>query len=340
MFPSVVPIGRFPRPQGAFLGGLLLAAVQLIDPATSAQTDSSVPYPCSDLESGPRRTVTSIIDGETVALDDGTEFRLIGALAPRALDVGAEAGRWPVEVAAQEELRALLLGRSIEIAFAGEQTDRHGRLQGHAFWRDGSDLRWAQAHMLEQGLARAYVAGGHPACAGELVAQEGRAREARRGLWAEAAYEVRRAVRPAELARYVSTFQVIEGRVVRVAQVRGVTYLNFDRDWRTGFSASLRRSDLGLLGDFAERPTALEGRLVRVRGWIEEKPAPSIDLSSGGLFEVVGDDVDTANDGSGDDPSRRRVRGRAGRAGPIEQGPDLQALGPKTKPPGLVETGR
>jgi micrococcal nuclease len=339
MFLSVVPVGRFPRPQWAFLGALLLAAVQLLGSVTSAQMASSVPYPCSNLESGPQRTVTRIIDGETVALDDGTELRMIGALAPRALDVGAEAGRWPMEVAALAELRALLLGRSIEIAFAGERTDRHGRLQGHAFWRDGSDLRWAQAHMLEQGLARAYVASGHPACARELVARERAAREARRGLWAEAAYEVRRADRPADLARYVSTFQVIEGRVVRVAQVRGVTYLNFDRDWRTGFSASLRRSDLGLLGGFAERPAALESRLVRVRGWVEEKPAPSIDLSSAGLFEIIDDGEAPA--GALDGGPRRSSRGRASPSGPLEQAPEPRHdPNSKVKPPGLVETGR
>ena len=47
---------------------------------------------CAGLETGPMRTVARVIDGETVALDDGTELRLIGALTPRALDAGAEPG--------------------------------------------------------------------------------------------------------------------------------------------------------------------------------------------------------------------------------------------------------
>ena len=55
---------------------------------------------CAGLEPGPTRTVTRILDGETVALDDGTELRLIGALAPRAIDAGAEPGTWPAEIAA------------------------------------------------------------------------------------------------------------------------------------------------------------------------------------------------------------------------------------------------
>jgi len=62
---------------------------------------------CAGLEPGPARTVTRIIDGETAALDDGTELRLIGALAPRAIDAGTEPGTWPAEIAAMEELRVV-----------------------------------------------------------------------------------------------------------------------------------------------------------------------------------------------------------------------------------------
>ena len=129
---------------------------------------------------------------------------------------------------------------------------------------------------------------GNSTCRDELLAAERTAREAGRGLWSEAAYQVRQADRPLELARYGATFQVVEGRIARVSEVRGVVYLNFDVDWRKGFSASLRRADRSLLGDFADRPKALSGQSVRVRGWIELKPGPTIDLSSAGLIEFIG----------------------------------------------------
>ena len=146
---------------------------------------------CAGLEAGPTRTVARIIDGETLALDDGTELRLIGALAPRAIDAGADPGLWPLEVAAQEELRALILGKPIELAFGGERTDRYGRLQAHAFWMEGDQRRWVQGHLLQQGLARAYGQAGNRACAKEALEAERMAREARRGLWADAAYRAR-----------------------------------------------------------------------------------------------------------------------------------------------------
>jgi micrococcal nuclease len=265
------------------------AALALLPSWASAAEGVASQRMCAGLQPGPTRTVTRILDGETVALDDGTELRLIGALAPRAVDVGAEPGAWPLEIAAREALSALVLGKSIELAFAGERMDRYGRLQAQAFLIETDARRWVQGDLLEQGLARAYALAGNRGCARALLAAERAAREANRGLWAEAAYTTRPADRPAELLRHRTTFQVVEGRIVRVAQVRGVIYLNFDRNWRRGFSVSLRRDDARLLlGDHAGNPKGLEGRSVRVHGWIEQRGAtPGIDLSSTGLFEVV-----------------------------------------------------
>jgi hypothetical protein len=70
--------------------------------------------------------------------------------------------------------------------------------------------------------------------------------------------------------------------------VRETIYLNFDRNWRRGFSVSLRRDENGLLGTHAGNPKGLEGRSVRVRGWIEQRGgSPVIELSAGGPIEVL-----------------------------------------------------
>lgn len=260
----------------------MLRAMAGAAPAEEAQL-------CPGLEPGPARTVTRILDGETVALDDGSELRLVGALAPRAIDADAEAGAWSAETAATEALRGLVLGKSIDLGFSGERLDRYGRLQAHAFLVEDGGRRWVQGHMVEHGFARAYALAGSRACNEELLAAERPAREARRGLWANAAYHVRPADRPAELLRYRAAFQLVEGKIIGVGQTRGTIYLNFDRNWRRGFSVSLRRDDSGLLAAFASKPTALEGRIVRVRGWIEQRgSAPAIDLSSAGLIEILG----------------------------------------------------
>lgn len=253
----------------------------------SAIAEDVSPAACSTLTPGPVRSASRVIDGETLQLDDGSELRLIGALAPRAIDVGAEPGGWPAETRTQKALEELVGGRSVELAFGGDRQDRYGRLQAHAFLLAGGNRRWVQGHLLGRGLARAYVLAGNRACANELLAAERAAREARRGLWAEAAYQVRDSRRPAELEAYRGTFQLVEGRVVRVSAVRGTTYLNFNREWRRGFSALLRGGDQVVVGALAGDLRALEGRTVRVRGWIEGRGAPVLDLTLAGLIEII-----------------------------------------------------
>lgn len=253
--------------------------------------------PCAGLSQGPLRTVTRVLDGETVALDDGSELRLIGALAPRAVDVDANAGKWPAEAATMEALSALALGKSVELRFSdgrSERTDRYRRLQAQAYVLEGGTRRWLQGELVERGLARAYILAGDSACAAQLLALESSARAAHRGLWREAAYQVRPADKPVELKAYRATFQVIAGTIVGVSQRRDIVYLNFDRNWREGFSVSLRRDGRTLPGAYTRNPRALEGRNVRVHGWIDyRRGAPAIDLSVAGAIEVI-DEADAS----------------------------------------------
>jgi micrococcal nuclease len=269
---------------------LVLCACAGLVPLPAAAADATEPVAptCTGLTPGPARTIVRIMDGETVGLDDGSELRLIGALAPRAIDVGAEPGTWPWEGKARDALQALAVGKSVELGFGGERLDRYGRLQAHVHLIEGDQRRWLQGRLLAEGLARATTLAGNRACAHELLAAEQTARAMQRGLWADAAYQVRQADRPAELLAYRTTFQIVEGRIARVAFVRGVIHLNFDRNWRQAFSASLRNADRGLLGVFAGDAKALEGRPVRVRGWIgQHRAAPVIDLSAAGSIEML-----------------------------------------------------
>ena len=109
----------------------------------------------------------------------------------------------------------------------------------------------------------------------------------RLGVWAQAASSVRGRSDPAELLRYHGRYQIVEGRVTRVAQLRGLIYLNFGSFRRHAFFASLRDADRAVLGGHAREPKGLEGRHVRLRGWIERRrDRPAIDLSAAGMIEV------------------------------------------------------
>jgi endonuclease YncB( thermonuclease family) len=262
--------------------GWLLALVIAACPAARAD-----PAECT-LEPGPTRAVSRVIDGETLALDDGSEVRLVGALAPRPPDSGADIAQWPPEREAKAALERLVQGRSVDLAFAaGRRTDRYGRVLAHVFVHEGGSRRWVQAALLAGGHARAYALPGTAGCLPELLAHERLGREQAAGLWANAAYQIRPASRSRELARYRSTFQIVEGRVARVSEARGQLFLGFGEDWRADFTAVVKASERRRVSGEGGNAKVLEGRLVRVRGWIERRYGPVIEVHDPAQIEVL-----------------------------------------------------
>lgn len=270
---------------GGWLGRAGRFSIMLFSAAIASPAFADVPH--CELESGPARAVAKVIDGETLVLDDGSEVRLIGALPPRALDGGAEEGMWPLEAAAKAELERLALGKSVELAFGGRRTDRYGRLLAHVFVRDGSNRFWLQGAMLQDGHARAYALPGNTACLADLVSAEAAAREARLGLWAHASYEVRSADKYRELLRFRSTYQLVEGRAITVSDVRRQIYLNFGINWREDFTVTVRPRHRRAFDDAQFDFKALEGRRIRVRGWIERRGGPLIEVYHPAQIEIL-----------------------------------------------------
>ena len=230
----------------------------------------------------------AVVDAETLKLDDGSELRLIGALAPRLPDgAGEDALRvWPPEAALREDLETSLVGRSVELAFSGRRRDRYGQLLAQVFVLSGEHRDWLQGRLVERGLARAYGLPGRFACIEDLLAREKLAFSQQRGLWRNARYQVRQAERTAGLMRYRHSYQIVEGIVRKVADVRGTVYLNFGEDWRRDFTVALSRQ----VQRRQETPVAswesLQGRRIRVRGWIERRNGPYIALEDMRLLEI------------------------------------------------------
>jgi len=216
----------------------------------------------------------------------GSEVRLIGALSPRLLDAAVEAGVWTPERDTKNALERLVLGRSVELAFAGRRSDRYGRLLAHVFVGSGDTRVWVQGHLVREGRARAYALAENTACVEDLIEREARARQEAAGLWSHAGYRIRSAENRRELLRLRSTYQIVEGRVRRVTTVRGQTHVDFGDDWREDFTATVRSADTRLLERAGIELKSLEGRAVRVRGWIERRAGPSIEVRHPTQIEV------------------------------------------------------
>ncbi|MGB8274908.1 MAG: thermonuclease family protein [Alphaproteobacteria bacterium] len=260
----------------------------LLLPAPSAAAEA--------LRQGGAGVVTEVADGDTLTIrvtettdetpplaqvGNSIEVRLVGIQAPK-LPLGRPRFKaWPLGEDAKDVLARLAMGKDVQLAFGGASVDRNGRLLAHLYLGDGT---WIQGAMLRLGQARVYTFPDNRAFVPEMLAREREARAARRGIWGERFYAVREA---GALARDIGTFQLVEGRVLRVADVRGRRYLNFGADWKTDFTVTIApgaRRSFDAAGLTAE---ALEGRRVRVRGWIRSFNGPMIEATHPEQIEVL-----------------------------------------------------
>jgi micrococcal nuclease len=243
------------------------------------------------ISSGETQSVARVIDAETIALDDGTEVRLIGALPSRGLDPASDG----LAVAAIDDA---VRGRSVELRYGGRRSDRYGRRLAQVFVIDGDARGWLQGQLVESGRARAYALPGNDACLEDLLVKEQLARLNGRGIWSNSPYRVRNSAQTRELLALRGRFAVVEGKVQKVAASGGRTYLNFGSDWKRDFTATVPPAVIRAKPEAQKYLNSLQGRDVRVRGWIERRNGPLIELSSLDEIEVLG-----APAVSGDAPS-------------------------------------
>lgn len=257
-----------------FLWVSALAAVPV--PAYAAAPDS--------LPDGGRGRIGAVHDGDTIRFKDGeVDIRLVGIQAPKLPQGRRNPTAWPMADESRAALRGLLEDHAVTLRLAPTPRDRNGRILAHLVRDDGV---WIQETMLRDGWARVYTFPDNRLFARELYAAETAARNARRGLWAHPDYALRKPD-PALLKADIGSFQIVEGRIADAAKVRGRVYLNFGEDYRTDFTASIPPNVVLLFTKADIDPLALEGRAVRVRGYIRDFNGPSIDLTHPEQMEVL-----------------------------------------------------
>lgn len=230
--------------------------------------------------------VSAVIDGDTLRLQDGRELRLVSALAPKPeMAPGSEEMRKLAETATKT-LSETVLGHEIGLVATGKTQDRHGRLLAHAFL-DGDPDRWLQRDIIDRGLAWAYSVNDNYRCVGLLLDRERRARLARKGLWATEAGAIGDAEQPGLLSARTGRFAIVEGRVKTVGDRPKRVYLNFGKNWSEDFTVFVDRGDRARFTAAAIDLKGLEGRRVRVRGWILEDRGPAIHMTNPEQLELV-----------------------------------------------------
>jgi len=124
--------------------------------------------------------VLRVVDGDTVVLAELGTTRLIGVDTPETVDP-----RKPVQAFGKEAsafLSTLLSGQTVRVEFEGAAKDKYGRTLAYLYLADGT---FVNAEIIRQGYGHAYTQFPFKFIP-EFLAFEREAREARRGLWANA----------------------------------------------------------------------------------------------------------------------------------------------------------
>jgi micrococcal nuclease len=242
---------------------------------------------CADLTMAPGGIVVQVTDGDTVVLNDGRIIRMIGTQAPK-LSLGRDdVADWPQAEESKQALTAMVMSKPVQLGFGGERRDRHGRVLAHVFVDTPEGMVWAQQAMVSTGLARVYSFPDNRKCLDLLFAAEGRARLSGLGIWSDPYYSIRTADMPAALLDRVGHYELVEGRILLAESRSGRVYLNFGRSWKQDFTAVVEAPALRLFAEAGLDPLVLDGAYVRIRGWVDDRDGPRIEITHPEQIEVL-----------------------------------------------------
>jgi micrococcal nuclease len=233
-------------------------------------------------ERGESGVVARIVDGDSFVLDSGLEVRLAQIEAPRV----RPGDTWGPQATAS--LERLVKGKRVELRYGGLRRDRRGRAIAQVFvpQSGGREAMWLQTEMLRSGIARVHTYADNRAAIAELWGAEREARRAGRGVWSSPAYQVRFAT-PEALQGGIGSFQLAEGRVETASQRGSVIFLNFGTDNKTDVSAVIPERAFALWPGGAPELLALQGRNIRIRGFVRNSNGPAVWLDHPEQIEYI-----------------------------------------------------
>jgi endonuclease YncB( thermonuclease family) len=218
--------------------------------------------------------VAAVIDARTIRLDDGREILLAG-IEPIV----------PEQAKRTAALAAIAAGHDVTLSGEDDTPDRYGRQPAFVFIA-GSDTP-VQAQLLAQGEALVSATVTHKDCAAVLTAAEAEARQARRGAWSDPS-AIKNTESPGDILAGIGRYTVVEGKVLSVRQAGTTTYLNFGRNWTRDFAVTISRRMLPVFEAAGITPKSLENKRIRVRGFVEARGGPRIEVFRVGQIELLG----------------------------------------------------
>jgi len=261
------PATRMAARSNEFFALVLPFSLMFVAAATPA-----VAAGCSFESQGEGR-VAEILDARSFRLQDGREVRLAGiepVVAEKASRTSA--------------LSTIIAGRDVTLRGEDDTPDRYGRQPAFVFLV-GSETS-VQGLLLEQGEALVSATVTNKDCASLLTAAEAAARQAKQGTWADPA-AIKNAESSGDILAGIGRFTLVEGKVLSVRQAGATTYLNFGRNWTRDFAVTISRRMIPAVEAAGIVLKSLENRRIRVRGWVEARGGPRIEVLRVGQIELL-----------------------------------------------------
>jgi micrococcal nuclease len=212
-----------------------------------------------------------LIDGATLMLKDERVLRLVDIDVPQ---------RGALAAPAKAALAALVEGQTLTVKFAGDATDRQGRMLAELY----AGETWVQGELLRRGFARVAGTADHRIGLAEMLALERQARRYRRGLWADPAYAI---VPAAEAGRHAGSFALVTGTVAHVVGNSSGILLVFGADQHNGLVLSIAPDVVKLCRAAGLDPATLAGKAVLTRGYIDGTRRPTIAIGFPEQIELL-----------------------------------------------------
>ena len=283
---------RFRARAGLCLAICLSGGVVALAPASSSLAADGL---CPG-EGGTSGRVVAVDERLELTLETGTRLKIAGVDPPRPTP-----GDPDLDFRARERLAQWLVGQEILFRPLEPGPDRWGRVVAFVFAvapdspdRPGPARLSIGEALIDAGLARYEPSAAARPCRSAFLAAEAGARASGLGLWADPYYAIIAAANRLSFAEKAGSSVIVEGRITGIASRRPRITLYFGSRQGWDFSVTILPRNRKTFETAYSSLSALTGQTVRVRGLLDTRFGPQIEISDPDEVEAAGHGQDPA----------------------------------------------
>ena len=277
---------RFPAGPGLGVAIFFSAAVVALAPAGGLRAENGL---CPG-KGGTGSRVVSVDERLELALESGIRLKIAGVDPPRPTP-----GDPDLDLRTRDRLTQWLVGREILFRPLEPDPDRWGRVVAFVFaFGPGSVNGSVGEALIDAGLARYEPSAAARPCRSVLLAAEAAARALGLGLWADPYYAIVAAADRLAFAEKAGSSIIVEGRITGIASRGPRITLTFGPRQGWDFSVTILPRNSKTLDAVYALLAGLIGQTVRVRGLLDTRFGPQIEISDPDELEAAGQGEDAA----------------------------------------------